>query len=77
MTESLIKPGKNYKVYNKKKGFDALFLFSYFSLFLLFFFSIFLFSYYSLFVSLFFSFNNKIKISHKSSLNSRSSTRTI
>ncbi len=50
----LIKPGKNYKAYNKKKGFDALF-----------------------FVSLFFSFNNKIKISHKSSLNSRSSTRTI
>ena len=35
-TKSLINPRKTYKVYNKKKGLKALFLFSYVFIFLLF-----------------------------------------
>ena len=34
-TKSLINPRKTYKVYNKKKGVKALFLFSYVFIFLL------------------------------------------
>lgn len=66
-TKSLINPRKTYKAYNKKRASKPFFCY------LMFCFLMFLFSYFSLFVFLFFSFYNKIKISHKSCLDSRSS----